>query len=134
MGLFSAFKKKNKDTRNCGKVAYTYRIKYNASSPSKLYEISSAEEKFIHELFSKSEDIGLSPVKFSFTRMSNGTISVDYDYSHNGGFIGKVKLQGRKTYIMYMQNLYDSDTVYGDVDECIKVIDNWLAYIKKYLK
>ena len=92
MGLFSAFKKKNKDTPSCGKMAYTYRIKCNTSSPSKLYEISSDEEKFIHELFSKSEKIGLSPAKFSFTRMSNGTISVDYDYSHSGGFVGKVKL------------------------------------------
>ena len=134
MGLFLAFKKKNKDITDCEKVTYTYQIKYNTSSPTKLYEVSSDEEKFIHELFSKGEKVGLSPAKFRFTRMSNGTINVDYDYFHNGGCVGKVKLRGRKTYILYMKNLYDSDTVYGDVDECIKVIDNWLAYIKKYLK
>ena len=133
MGLFAIFKKKNKNIPNCEQVAYNYQIKYNTSSPTKLYEISSDEEKFINELLYKSENVGLSPMKFSFTRLANGTINVDYDYLHNGGFVGKVKLQGRKTYIVYLKNLYDSVTENGDIDECLKAIDNWLVYIKKYL-
>ena len=134
MGLFAALKKNTKVTSNCEQVTYNYQIKYNTSSPSKLYEISCDEKKFINELLSKAESIGLSSAKFRFIRMSDGTINVDYDYYHNGGFIGKVKLQGRKTYILYMMNLYDSVTVNGDIEECLKVIDNWLAYTQKHLK
>ena len=134
MSLFAVFKKKNNNTYNSKHISYNFQIKYSTSSPTKLYEITGEESKFIIMLLSKAENIGLSPKKFRFIRMSNGIISVDYDYFQNGGFVGKVKLQGRKTYILYMKNLYDSATVDGDIDECLKGIDYWLAYIKKYFK
>lgn len=134
MIIFDAFRKKDKTALTWDQVPYEYQIKCNMISPTKLYDISSDEDKFVKELLLKSKNVGLSPEKFSFTRLSNGTINVDYDYLNNGGFVGKVKLQGRKTYIMYMKNLYDTVTVNGNADECLKTIDNWITYIKKYFK
>ena len=139
MEIFSFLcKKKHIDTttnkmlkKNTGRE---FKIKYNVSPSTKAYEVSDDENQFIEALFSKSETCNLQPNKFTFTRLSNGTINVDYDYYGKGGFVGKVKLQGRKKFVMYMKNLYDPVTVDGELAECINSIDFWIKYINKYLK
>ena len=131
MALFGLFRKKNE--RRIAKKEYNYTIKYKTNPPSKVYEVTDEEKAFIEELFAKSEENNLDPQKYTFTRLANGTINVDYDYYHNGGFVGKVKLQGNKQFIMYMENLYESMTVDGGIKECVAQIEFWFVYIKKYL-
>ena len=130
--MFTFFKK-NKNLEH-EQATYTYEIRYNVNPPTKTYEISTDEKRFINQLFSKSMDAGFYPNKYRFTRMSNGTISVDYDYLNKGGFVGKVKLQGKKKYILFMENLQDSATIEGELNECLVGIDSWLLYMKKYFK
>ena len=115
-------------------IVYNYKIKYNVNPPTKIYEESQDEKQFIENLFEKSSSNNLQPIKYSFTRLSNGTINVDYDYSNKVGFVGKIKLQGRKKYIMYMKNMYDSETIEGELTELINAIELWINYINKYFK
>ena len=132
MGLFGFFRKK--DDKKTVESEYNFTIKYNVNPPSKVYEITDEEKMFIKELFTKSKSNNFEPYKFSFTRLSNGTINVDYDYHHKGGFVGKVKLQGKKKFLMYMKNLNNSVTINGELNECMAGIDCWILYIQKYLK
>ena len=139
MGIFDFLRKKKHIDTTTNKVLQKstgreFKIKYNVNPPTKTYEVNDDEKQFIEALFSKSEACNLQPNKFAFTRLSNGTINVDYDYYGKGGFVGKVKLQGKKKFVTYMKNLYDSVTVEGELAECINTIDFWIKYINKYLK
>ena len=104
-----------------------YRIPYNTNPPSKTYETTPDEEMFIDRLLEKSKEL---KGNYSLSRMSDGTINVSY----NSYPIGKVKLRGRKPMLMYMKNLYDPISVYGDFYTLVAAIDFWILYIKKYLK
>ena len=140
MGVFDFFRKKKNVTNNVENVAkheeivYNHKIKYNVNPPTKIYEESEEEKQFVENLFIKSSANNLQPNKYSFTRLSNGTINVDYDYSNKGGFVGKVKIQGRKKFIMYMKNMYDSETIEGELTKLINAIELWINYINRYLK
>lgn len=136
MSILNFFKKKKQLDSNAEnkKIVYNYTIKYNVSPPTKVYDISVEEKQFIEELFARSSLNNLKPSKFSFTRLSNGTINVEYDFLNKGGFVGKVKLQGKKKFITYMKNMYDSETIDGELSECINVIELWIKYINKYFK
>lgn len=135
MGLFDLLFNRNKNTkkhpRNNPNQYINYQPKYyihpNSSNPKKEYELLYEEEFFFDTLLEKSTHL---KGEYSLSRLSNGTINVSY----NGHPIGKIKLQGRKKLMMYMKNLYDSETIEGDLNDFIKPIDNWISYIKKYLK
>ena len=133
--MFGLFKKKWKTISN-GVASQRnenpkrdYRIKYNTNPPSKIYELTNEERKFLDALYDKSIAVSIDPSKYTFTRLSNGTINVDYDFYHNGGFVGKVKLQGKKKYITYMKNLYDVGDISGELEDCISGINYWIGYI-----
>jgi len=140
MSIFDWLKKKKQIDSNMEngtmekEIVYDYKIKYNTNPPTKIYQISYDEKQFIEELFVKSNVNNIQPNKFTFTRLSNGTINVDYDYFNKGGFVGKVKLQGKRRFVTYMKNIYDSGTVEGELSECINVIELWIKYINKYFK
>ena len=104
----------------------TYDIPPNCTS-SKKYEVTADETKFLDALMRKSEHL---PGRFKFVRLSDGTINVSY-----GTYpVGKVKLQGKRTYLMYLKNIYDTVTLEDKVLwEYIDGIDFWLKYIKRYL-
>jgi len=104
-----------------------YTIPYNVNPPQKTYETTIEEEQFIDNLLAKSTQLKGS---YSFARLSDGTINVSY----NSYPVGKVKLRGKKTRLMYMKNLFDSVTVDGDFATLVDSIDFWISYIKKYLK
>ena len=131
MSIFNFLKKKKS---NLKEIEYDYKIKYNVNPPKKIYEITGEEKQFLNELFIKSNENNVNPNKFTFTRLSNGTINVDYDYFGKGGYVGKIKLQGKKKFISYMKNVYDSETVEGELYECINSIGLWISYINKYFK
>ena len=136
MSILNFFKKKKQLDSNIEnkKIVHNYTIKYNVNPPTKVYDISAEEKQFIEELFARSSFNNMQPSKFAFTRLSNGTINVEYDYSNKGGFVGKVKLRGKKRFITYMKNMYDSETIEGELTECIDVIEQWIKYINKYFK
>lgn len=123
MGLFNLFKKKEFVSSNESKPKY-YISQHSKSS--KKYELIKDEELFFDKLLEKSTNLN---GVFSLERLSNGTINVSY----NRYPIGKIKLQGRKKYIMYLKNLYDPISVEGELEDLINQIDNWIKYIEKYL-
>lgn len=93
---------------------------------SKYCSISNDEEVFIQALLIKLHQNNLKSV--SLQRMSTKAISVDY----NGYPIGKVKLQGKKTWMQILTGLYDHKNLENaSLKEYIDSIDLWITYIKK---
>ncbi|WP_418302349.1 hypothetical protein [Lysinibacillus fusiformis] len=94
---------------------------------SKYCDISNDEEVFINYLLFKLQQSNLKSV--NLTRMSTKAISVSY----NGYPIGKIKLQGKKTWMQILTSLYDHSTLENVLlEEYIDSVDLWIAYIKKY--
>lgn len=104
-------------------------IPNNGSNPRKTYEIIEDEKVFFYQLFEKSVSKNLNE-SYSMVRLSDGTINVSY----NSYPIGKIKLQGRTKWMMILTNLYDSKQINGSFQNYIDGIDDWLLYIKKYVK
>ncbi|KUO64776.1 MAG: hypothetical protein APF84_02780 [Gracilibacter sp. BRH_c7a] len=105
-----------------------FKIAQNSTNPRKTYEVIEDEIMFFNALKMKIEESGLKAV-FKFTRLSDGTINVDYaSYP-----IGKIKLQGRTKWMMIMKNLYDSQNIKGELHDYIEGINKWIQYIKKYI-
>lgn len=105
-----------------------YYIPSLCSSPKKVYEVTAEETRFLDALMSKSEH--LITERYRFERLSNGTINVWY----RRYFVGKVKLQGRRTFFMYMKNIYDSVTIEdATLNDYINSLDLWIKYINRYL-
>lgn len=104
-------------------------IPNNSSNPRKTYEIIENEKLFFYQLFEKSISTNLNET-YSMVRLSDGTINVAY----NSYPIGKIKLQGRTQWMMILKNIYDSKQINGSLQDYIDGIDEWILYIKKYLK
>lgn len=98
----------------------------NVDKPRKVYFTSEEERLFLDALMRKSSNLD---GEYSLRRSSNGTINVDY----NGHPIGKIKLQGKGTWMMVMVNVFDSKIIKGDLSNYIGGIDNWISYIENYL-
>ena len=94
-----------------------------SSSTSKQFSLLPEEQEFLDNLTSNTSII---PGLFSFERKSDGTITVNY----SSCFVGKIKLQGRKHWMLIMKNLYDSYTIESGF---IEGIEKWIAYIHEYL-
>lgn len=94
---------------------------------SKYCEISESEEDFIKHLLFKLHQNNLVKL-VRLKRMSNKAI----DFSYNSYPIGKIKLQGRKTWMQILTSLYEQERL-EDVSssEYIEAIDSWIDYIEK---
>jgi len=93
---------------------------------SKYCNISNDEEVFIKALLLKLHQNNLKSV--SLQRMSTKDISVNY----SGYPIGKVKLQGKKTWMQILTGLHDHNKLENaSLEEYIDSIDLWITYIKK---
>ncbi len=94
---------------------------------SKYCSVSEDEEVFIRNLILKSK---LSNKKYYFVleRKSNKAITVFY----KGVYVGRFKLQGRKTWMQILLNL-DSIRVLEneELDTYINSIDLWIDYINR---
>lgn len=108
-------------------IKVKYFIPHNSSNPSKTYDVSHEEECFFDSLLIKSKKLS---GEYQLSRLSNGTINVSY----NGYPIGKIKLQGKLKRMMYLQNLYDSKHIEGELKDFINGIDYWLKYINNYIR
>lgn len=94
---------------------------------SKYCGISKDEEIFIKYLLLKLNQNNLKSV--SLKRMSTKALDVSY----NGYPIGKIKLQGKKTWMQILTSLYDQKKIDNTLlEEYINSIDLWITYIKKH--
>lgn len=104
-------------------------LEINSSNTSKQYIVNENEKLFFETLSSRLKENNLSQ-PLNLIRMSNGSISVNYSTYP----IGKIKLQGRKHWMLILRDLYESDLIEGSLGDFILDIDSWIAYIKKYLR
>ncbi|EGT4721667.1 SAP domain protein [Clostridioides difficile 824] len=124
------------DSINNKNLHYMDIVKNNKSIPFEVnnknynFKINENEIYFFNILKIKMYENELKN-NFVFDRMSDGAFNV-FDTSDN--FIGKVKLQGRKKWIMYMKNEFGSEHIYGELIHLIDGIDAWIKYSKEYLK
>lgn len=104
-----------------------YYFRYN-SIGQKKYEQTEKETQFLDSFMNTLSET--EKRKVHLTRMSNGTISVDYKSYP----IGKIKLTGRKYYMQILKGLYKVDVLDGDVELFIEHIPDWCRYIRRYCK
>lgn len=129
ISIFSNAKDANSKQPYDGVVSNEYyEIVTRHIAGSKYCSISNDEEKFIKNLLLKLHQNNLKPVILE--RMSTKTISVSfYNYP-----IGKIKLQGTKTW-MQILSIHDQDKIENaSLEEYIESIDLWIAHIKKINK
>lgn len=93
-----------------------------SSESSRKYEVTPEEEVFF-AAFDEALAQGHLIRHFSLTRMGNGAISVRTRHA----YVGKIKLQGRKTWMQYMTSLYDADVAENQtLDEYIQLLRYWV--------
>lgn len=92
---------------------------------SKYCGISNDEEIFLKYLLLKFHKNNLKPPRLE--RMSTKAISISY-YSYP---IGKIKLQGTKTWMQILTLSDQNNVENASLEEYIGLIDLWIAYIKK---
>lgn len=94
---------------------------------SKYCNISSDEEMFLKYLLYKLHQSNQKPY-IQLKRMSTKAIDVSY----NGYPIGKIKLQGKKTWMQILTGLYDQERLdNSSLEEYVDAIELWIVYIKK---
>lgn len=95
------------------------------------FETSDDEDVFFRELVRHALDTRLNPNCFYFEPMSNKSFSVSY----SGYPIGKIKLNGRKTYMQILKGL-SGVKCFDDLslEEYISHIPEWIKHIKYCLK
>lgn len=90
-------------------------------------DLSDDEEIFIKNLIYKFK-LNKKKYYLNLERQSNKAISVYY----KGYPVGKIKLQGRKTWMQTFLNLYDVKILENEeLDTYIENIDLWIEYINK---
>lgn len=104
-----------------------YYIPYNMTNPSKYYDVTKEEELFIDQILEKSRHL---KGEFQLSRLSDGTVNVSYNMYP----VGKIKLQGRKHYMLVLTSLYKQNSIEGTTDDFISGIDGWIKYIGKVLR
>ncbi|HBH1340121.1 TPA: DNA-binding protein [Clostridioides difficile] len=127
---------KSTDSSNNKNLHYIDIVKNNKSIPFEVnnknynFKINENEIYFFNILKIKMYENELKN-NFVFVRISDGAFNA---FDASGNFIGKVKLQGRKKWIMYMKNEFGSEHIYGELIHLIDGIDAWIKYSKEYLK
>lgn len=103
-------------------IKMEYQIRNNTKFATNLDEI-----KFFYILKLKTEKAKLN-TNYELERLSDGTINV-WNYKHY--FIGKVRLQYKKHFLIYTIDLDSlSNRIDGELEELIEGIDYWLEYYK----
>ncbi len=101
-------------------------MKYSTASSEK-YSITPDEERFFWAFEDALMENDLDTY-ISLTRMANGAISV----STSSAYIGKIKLQGRKTWMQYMTDLYNAEVEENLLLEgYIQLLKYWVRTVKK---
>ena len=88
----------------------------------KEYHTTPDEEAFFAALDTALTAARKSP-SYTVTRMANGALSV----SSRRAYLGKVKLQGRKTWMQYMTGPHTSKTAEDEpLEEYIRLLKYWV--------
>lgn len=95
------------------------------------FQTNDTEDEFFRELVKKAIEVQLNPKLFCFEPMSNGSFSVSY-----GNYpIGKIKLNGSKTYMQVLKGLTGIKEFENlSLEECVSHIADWIRHIKYCLK
>lgn len=129
--MFGLFKRK-KPKENTNKSKWEDEILEHLISSLASYQkypVTEDEKLFLSVLSRKF--VEANELKFiKVHRMSTKAI----DFNYNGFPIGKVKLQGRKTWMQIIEDLYEVKTLEGSTDAYLDGIDLWIEYIKEYLQ
>lgn len=94
---------------------------FYSSDTARKYEVTPEEITFFEAL-----DAALRAAKkstyYKVTRMANGALSV----SSFKAYMGKIKLQGRTTWMQYMTSLYNSHTLENaSLEDYIQALKYW---------
>jgi hypothetical protein len=97
-------------------------IDYNTVT-SKKWEVTPEENAFFAALERELRAAHKSTY-YHATRMANGAISVTSD---RRVYLGKIKLQGKKTWMQYMTSLYDADSVEDEpLEAYMELVRYWV--------
>lgn len=94
---------------------------------NKAVEMSEDEEIFIKELIRRIDDEIGCEYNLYFNRLSNKTLNAWY----NAYYLGKIRLQGKRTYMQNLHGLFGVDIIENcTLDEYLEHIDRWIEHIK----
>lgn len=96
---------------------------YNSETAHK-YSITDNEAAFFSAFEALLKSRGKSPAALQISRMADGAL----DVRSRRAYLGKVKLQGRKTWMQYMANLYDAEVAED------KTLGEYTALLRHWLK
>lgn len=120
MGLF-----RRKTTQPAPPVVVSsleHRLKCSGEDARK-FSVTPDETAFFSAL-----EAALDGQSYTATRMADGTISV----STHRAYLGKIKLQGRKTRMQYMTSLYNTKSVEdAPLEEYIQHLTYWVKSSKR---
>lgn len=110
-------------------VPYLIQVGYERAlnRDNTIINLSEQEELFFVELQKSLSEINRT---ITMERLSNGVISV---YA-NSYYVGKIKLTGRKHWMQILRGLTQNKTIYGELDELIQHIPEWIRYIRLHCK
>lgn len=96
---------------------------YNSETAHK-YSITDIEAAFFLTFEALLKSRRKSPSAIQVSRMADGALEV----RSRRAYLGKVKLQGRRTYMQYMATLYDAEIAED------KTLEEYAALLKYWLK
>lgn len=127
--FFNFLKRNRKEIKPIKSQPDIYELTISRLNESKYGPLIESEYRFIKLLFTTFEQQGLDGF-IKLTRMSTKVL----DFYYDGYPVGKVKLNGRKTWFFAMSNLYDQHRVENPQREDYEELINlWVLYIKKHL-
>lgn len=95
---------------------------YNGIAKEAVPLFTEDEKRFLEALEAALTAAKKSPV-VDVTRMANKALSVRSRH----GYLGKIKLQGRKTWMQYMTSLYNAEVAENrPLEEYIKLLKYWV--------
>ena len=95
---------------------------YNRITKEAVPLFTEDEKRFLEALEAALTAAKKSPV-VDVTRMANKALSVRSRH----GYLGKIKLQGRKTWMQYMTSLYNAEVAENlPLEEYIKLLKYWV--------
>lgn len=94
---------------------------YNGSAKEAVPLFTEDEKRFLDALEAALVAVRKSPA-VNITRMADKALSVRSRH----GYLGKIKLQGRKTWMQYMTSLYNTEVAENrPLEEYIQLLKYW---------
>lgn len=112
------------DTNESSTLTAHDNVRFGYSTYNDRYpKLNNLEEIFINELRK-------SDYNYTLERLASGAFNV---FLWNRNFVGKVRLQHKNHYLMYMIDEYETERIDDDFDAILNGIKYWENYISNYL-